>query len=191
MTHTHASELRRAAPRVPLARLAVLAAVGWLLAGCDSGRQELQVWMEQTRGSVSPKVEKIAEPKHFEPFRYEAGGGVDPFSLGKLKVGLVERPGREGNGLRPDVSRRREPLESFPLDNLKMVGNLRQGASNVGLLQADAALFQVRVGNYIGQNFGRVLKISEAEISVRELVQDAAGDWVERDTALQLQETKK
>jgi type IV pilus assembly protein PilP len=187
MTHTDTPDRRR----VPLARLAAVAALGWLLAGCDSDRQELQVWMDETRRATPPVLEKIAEPKHFEPFRYEAGGGVDPFSLGKLKVGMAASPGREGNGLRPDVSRRREPLESFPLDNLKMVGNLRQGAANVGLLQADAALYQVRVGNYIGQNFGRVLKISEAEISVRELVQDAAGDWVERDTALQLQETKK
>ncbi len=74
-----------------------------------------------------------------------------------------------------------------------MVGNLRQGSANVALLQADTALFQVRVGNYVGQNFGRVLRISESEVAIRETVQDAAGDWVERDTALQLQvqETKK
>jgi type IV pilus assembly protein PilP len=190
MTDTNTLPPRRTARRVPFARLAAVAAVGWLLAGCDSNREELQVWMDETRRAAPPKIEKITEPKSFTPFLYESRG-VDPFSLGKLKVGLAASPGREGNGLRPDTERRREPLEAFPLDNLKMVGNLRQGASNVGLLQADAALYQVRVGNYIGQNFGRVLKISEAEISVRELVQDAAGDWVERDTALQLQETKK
>ena len=174
-----------------IAHLAALACVGAALVGCSADRQELQTWMDETRKAAPPSSEKIAEPKRFEPFRYASTGDLDPFSLGKLKVGTAAAANRPGGGLQPDVARRKEPLELFPLDNLKMVGNLRQGASNVGLLQADAALYQVRVGNFIGQNFGRVLKISEAEISVREMVQDAAGDWVERDTALQLQETKK
>jgi type IV pilus assembly protein PilP len=174
----------------PILRLVLAACAGGVLAGCSADRQELQTWMDETRRNTPTVSEKIAEPKRFEPFRYASTGELDPFSLGKLKVGTATA-GRPGGGLQPDTARRREPLESYPLDNLKMVGNLRQGAANVALLQADAALHQVKVGNYIGQNFGRVLRISEAEISVRELVQDAAGDWVERDTALQLQETKK
>jgi type IV pilus assembly protein PilP len=72
-----------------------------------------------------------------------------------------------------------------------MVGSLRRGGVNVALLRADTALHQVHVGNYIGQNFGRVLQISESEVAIREVVQDAAGDWVQRDTALRLQESTK
>jgi type IV pilus assembly protein PilP len=72
-----------------------------------------------------------------------------------------------------------------------MVGNLRLGASHVALLKVDSQLHQVRVGNHIGQNFGRVLKITDSGVAIREIVQDAAGDWVERVTELRLQESGK
>jgi|APFre7841882724_1041349.scaffolds.fasta_scaffold112275_2 type IV pilus assembly protein PilP len=162
-----------------------------LLAGCDSGHQELQSWMDETRRNTPVVRETIAEPKKFEPFRYGANTDIDPFSLGKLKVGIASLPSRSGNGLQPDLSRRREALEAFPLDNLKMVGNLVQGRSNVALLQAEAMVYQARIGNYVGQNFGQITRISETEVALKELVQDAAGDWVERETSLRLQETKK
>lgn len=169
-------------------RIVALALVGaaTLLAGCDADRAELQAWMEHTRASTPQVVERVSEPKRFEPFRYGAADEVDPFSLAKLKV-TSAASNRPASALQPDVSRRREPLEAFPLDNLKMVGNLQRGAANVALLQTDTALYQVRVGNYVGQNHGRVLRISEEEVAIREVVQDAAGDWVERDTALRLQ----
>ncbi|HMS78402.1 MAG TPA: pilus assembly protein PilP [Burkholderiaceae bacterium] len=175
--------------RSPVRGLATLglAAAAALLAGCEADRSELQTWMDETRRNTPTVTEKISEPKKFEPFVYQAADEIDPFSATKMRVAGATVAGRASSGLQPDAGRRREPLESFPLDNLKMVGNLRQGATNVALLQADAAVYQVRVGNYVGQNFGRVLKISENEVAIRETVQDAAGDWVERDTALQLQ----
>jgi len=178
--------------RSPLAR-----PLAWLLpplatlalSGCDSERADIQAWMDETRRNTPVRVEKLPEPKTFEPFRYRASSEVDPFSLGKLQV--VGAGARPGGALEPDRNRRREPLEAYPLDNLRLVGNLRQGKVNVALLQADAALHQVRVGDYIGQNFGRIVRISETEVAVKEIVQDAAGDWVERDTALRLQETMR
>lgn len=166
-----------------------------VLAGCEADQAELQAWMEETRRTTPTVVEKIAQPKQFEAFAYQAGDAIDPFSLAKLRVDVATVAGRPSGGLAPDAERRREPLEAFPLDTLKLVGNLRQGSVEVALLQADAAVYQVRVGNYVGQNFGRVLRISENEISIRETVQDATGAWTERDTALQLQvqaqETRK
>lgn len=175
-----------------LASACAFAAVAAVLAGCDSGSQDIQAWMDETRRNTPVVSTKLDEPKKFVPFRYEASGEIDPFSLGKLKVGLVAAgPDRASNALRPDGSRRREPLEAFPLDNLAMVGSLRRGGVNVALLRTDTALHQVHVGNYIGQNFGRVLQISESEVAIREVVQDAAGDWVQRDTALRLQESTK
>lgn len=183
MTRPRRSVVRRAAA------VAALPAT-LLLAGCETDRSELRAWMDETRRNTPVRVEKLPAPKTFEPFRYQAGGETDPFSLGKLKVGAVAAA-RSGGGLAPDLTRRREALEAFPLDNLKLVGNLRQGSANIALLQADTALYQVRVGNYVGQNFGRIMRISESEVAVKELVQDAAGDWVERTTALRLQESGK
>jgi type IV pilus assembly protein PilP len=186
MNHANAFPVRR------LASAGTFAALAAVLGGCDSGSQDIQAWMDETRRNTPVVITKLVEPKKFVPFRYEANGEIDPFSVGKLKVGLAPAgPARGSDALRPDASRPREPLEALPLDNLTMVGSLRRDGVNVALLRADTALHQVRVGNYIGQNFGRVLQISEVEVAIRETVQDAAGDWVQRDTALRLQETEK
>lgn len=166
--------------------VAALPALALVLAGCDAEQAELKAWMDEARRATPTRIDRLPEPKRFEPFRYDAPRDEDPFSSAKMKVGgtLVAKAG----GLQqPDLSRRREALEAYPLDSLKMVGNLRQGKANVALLQADSMLFQARVGNYIGQNFGRIVRISEDEVAIKETVQDAAGDWVERDTTLQLQ----
>lgn len=163
-----------------------LVGLSLLLAACEGEQGELREWMDRTRRDMPVIREKIAEPKSFEPYRYASVGAVDPFSMVKLKVGLPAADrGREG--LRPDTSRPREALEAYPLDSLKMVGNLVRSGKVVALVQTDRMLFQVRVGNYVGQNFGRITRISEDEVSIKEIVQDAAGDWIERDSALKLQ----
>lgn len=164
-----------------------------LLAGCQADHAELQSWMQETLRSTPTAVQKIAEPKKFEAFVYQAADSVDPFSVAKMRTDGLVVAGRPSSGLQPDATRRREPLEAFPLDALKMVGNLRQGSVEVALLQADTGVYQIRVGHYVGKNFGRVVRISESEVAIRETVQEPTGEWVERDTALQLQvqETKK
>jgi type IV pilus assembly protein PilP len=164
-------------------------AVAALLAGCDDGRAELQAWMQETRRATPQVRETVSEPKVFTPFRYTANNDVDPFNLSKLRLEFAAT-GRSSD-LQPDLRRPREPLEAYPLDAMTLVGNLRQGPSHVGLLRVDTHVYQVRVGNYIGQNFGRVVRISDAEVGLKERVQDAAGDWVERETSLRLQEGTK
>jgi type IV pilus assembly protein PilP len=89
------------------------------------------------------------------------------------------------------MDRRREPLESYPLESLHMVGVLMQGATIHALISVNNALHQVKVGNYMGQNFGVVTSITEHEVVLRELVEDAYGDWVERTSTLTLQERQE
>lgn len=176
---------------VRMTRCLLAVAVPVALAACDGGHQDLQVWMDETRAATPTVVEKVSEPKRFEPFRYRASNEVDPFSQTRLRIQVASASPSSGASLQPDTGRRREALEAFPLDSLRMVGNLRQGSTQVALLKADTALYQVRIGNHIGQNFGRVTRISESAVFVRELVQDAAGEWVERITELQLQDSGK
>ena len=133
----------------------------------------------------------IPAPKKFEPFRYENTALADPFSQSKLALAVAQAAPAKGNGLKPDAARRRETLESFPLDNIKMVGHMTNGRNDFALLQVEAMVYQARVGNYAGQNFGRIVRVTESEVTLKELVQDAAGDWVERDSALRLQEGRK
>jgi type IV pilus assembly protein PilP len=162
------------------------------LAGCgDSGMTDVQEWMDTTKRETRIAIPKIDEPKKFTPFVYGARDGVDPFSPAKLASAMAKQKATSDNPFKPDLDRRREPLEGYPLDTLKMVGTLRRANASFALLQADKTLFQVKVGNYIGQNFGRVTKIADSDVELKEIVQDASGEWVERDAKLELQENKK
>ncbi len=175
--------------RAPVVGVALLSA---LLAGCSSDNSDLEQWMTQTRAESRITIAKIPEPKRFVPFRYETSSDIDPFSNAKLQVALARFSERNKGGLKPDLERRREPLEGYPLDAIRMVGHMqRASAGSVALLEVEKTVFQARAGQYIGQNFGRILRVSETEIGIKELVQDAAGDWVEREATLHLQESKK
>jgi type IV pilus assembly protein PilP len=162
-----------------------------LLAACgDGGIQEVRQWMDETRRQTRVVVPKLTEPKKFKPFTYAGKSATDPYSSAKF-VNAMATPATSGSRFQPNMDRRREPLESFPLDNLKMVGTLKKQGASFALVQAEHTLFQAKVGNYIGQNFGQITKISDGEVELKEIVQDAAGEWVERTAKLELQEIKK
>jgi type IV pilus assembly protein PilP len=166
-----------------------------LLAACGaSGKQELQDWMNQQRAETKPSVQPIPEPKKFTPQAYTQEATTDPFSNLKLTQALKRESASSTSNaalVAPELARRKEPLEGFPLDSMKMVGTLKKEGLPVALLRVDNLLYQVRPGNYLGQNFGKILKVGETEMVLREIVQDAAGEWIERTATLQLQERSK
>jgi type IV pilus assembly protein PilP len=163
------------------------------LTGCGGdGVEEVRAWMNETKSQVKIVIPKISEPKKFIPYTYEAKNSIDPYNPMKLEVALAKALAKPGNNsFKPDLDRRREPLEIFPLDTVKMVGTLNKRGLSFALLQVDKVVYQAKVGNYVGQNFGMVTSINETEIELKEIVQDAAGDWVERKAKLELQETSK
>ncbi|WP_349742602.1 pilus assembly protein PilP [Roseateles cavernae] len=160
-----------------------------LLGGCAADLDELQQWMEQERKSARATIKPLVPPKKFLPQPYEAQAGADPFSTQKLSVALKQEAAQPSSLLAAEMNRRREPLEAYPLDSMSMVGSLTRQSRRYALLRVDNLLHQVKGGDYLGQNFGRVTQISETEITLREVVQDAAGEWIERTSTLQLQET--
>jgi type IV pilus assembly protein PilP len=166
------------------------AAVVLSVTACSSEQSELQAWMDEETKAVAPTKEKISEPKAFEPYRYENATQVDPFSNVKLATALDKLQKNKG-ALQPDLKRRREVLENFPLENIRMVGHLANNKSAFALLQAENVVYQAKIGNYLGQNFGVITKMNDAEVQIKELVQDAAGEWTERETALRIQEKKQ
>ena len=145
--------------------------------------------MEQQRRETRTTVKPLSPPKKFLPEAYGGAQVVDPFSPQKLTVALKQEAAQPSSLLAAEMSRRREPLESYPLDSMSMVGSVYRGKARYALLKVDSLLYQVKVGDYMGQNFGRITKITETDISLREVVQDAAGEWIERTSTLQLQET--
>jgi type IV pilus assembly protein PilP len=159
-----------------------------LLAGCSGDIDELRVWMEQQRKEAKPTVTPLLPPKKFLPQPYEATAGIDPFSAQKLSVAIKQEAAQPNSLLTAEINRRKEPLEAYPLDGMAMVGSLTREQKRYALLRVDNLLYQVKAGDYLGQNFGRITKISETEITLREVVQDAAGEWIERTSTLQLQE---
>lgn len=174
--------------------LALLGALA--LAGCDgSDEQDLSRWMAEQRANTKPKVTPIPEPKQFKPELYSQQSQVEPFSSEKLVVALKRDSQQQGSAsaalLAPELSRRKEALEAYPLDAMAMVGSLMKQGQPVALVKVDNLLYQVRPGNYLGQNYGKITKVGESEVVLRELVQDAAGEWVERIATLQLQEKSK
>ena len=175
----------------PVARLLVLAMPATLLAACSGSNDELRQWMADTRKEMRPVTATLAEPKTFEPFLYKDQGEIDPFDPGKVANALKALSAKSASGLAPDLSRRKEPLEAYTVDTIAMVGTLQRPNLRYALLRADGVIYQIKVGNYIGQNFGIVTRIDENELAIKEVVQDAAGEWVERTTTLQLQESKR
>lgn len=163
-----------------------------LLAGCGSaGEEELQQWMAERRSQVRARVTPLKEPKQFEPQAYTQAGAADPFDAERLTLALRQDSAQaqsDGRLLAPELARRKEPLESYPLDTMTMVGSLRRDSAPVALIRVDKLLYQVRVGNHLGQNYGKVIKIDETEVTLREIVQDGNGEWIERTASLQLQE---
>ena len=168
--------------------LALTMAVVSLLAACGANHEELQQWMEQQRREVKPNVKPLQPPKKFDPQPYALAQAVEPFSNQKLTVAIKQESRQPNSLLSGELNRRKEPLESYPLDSVRMVGSLARGGLPYALLKVDSLLYQVKVGDYLGQNYGRITKIAETEIALREIVQDAAGEWIERVSKLQLQE---
>ncbi len=162
------------------------------LAGCSIGDQdELKQWMAEVRRDMRPTVQSIPEPKKFEPYVYSSIAMMDPFNRGKIDAAIAKAQSRgASSGVHPDLDRRREPLEAYPIDTIRMVGTLVRGNNRVALLQVDRSVYQAVVGNYAGQNFGRITSINEGEVTLKESVQDASGEWTERTSTLQLQESK-
>ena len=159
-----------------------------LLTGCSDDNDQLRQWMEQQRREVKPNVTPLQAPKKFDPQPYSMAQAVDPFSTQKLTVALKQEARQPNSVLSAELNRRKEPLEAYPLDSMSMVGSVNKKGQPFALLRVDTLLYQVKVGDYLGQNYGRIGRIGETEIALREIVQDAAGEWIERPATLQLQE---
>ncbi len=159
-----------------------------LTSGCAGEQDELQQWMEQQKREVKPSIQPLNAPKKFNPQPYASMDGVEPFSTQKLTVALKQEARQPNSLLSAEINRRKEPLEAYPLDSMSMVGSVVKQGRQYAFLRVDNLLHNVKLGDYLGQNYGKITKISETDVSLREIVQDAAGEWIERTSVIQLQE---
>lgn len=165
------------------------------LSGCGASKEDdVRQWMAEERNRTQPKVAPIPAPKQFKPEPYSNASALEPFSNQKLTQALKRDSSQVAANvalIAPELARRKEPLEAYPLDTMALVGSIIKSGQHVALLNVDSLLYQVRVGGYLGQNYGKVTKITETEITLREIVQDAVGEWIERVATIQLQEGTK
>jgi type IV pilus assembly protein PilP len=178
-------------PVVQRARVATALALATVLVACSVDEDELRGWTEQQRREVKSNVSPLQAPKKFDPEPYMAAQAVEPFSNQKLTVALKQEARQPNSLLAAELNRRKEALEAYPLDSMSMVGSVHKQGLPFALLRVDNLLYQVKPGDYLGQNYGRITKIGETEIALREIVQDAAGEWIERPVVLQLVETAR
>ncbi|MGY6519916.1 MAG: pilus assembly protein PilP [Lysobacteraceae bacterium] len=167
-----------------LVRALVLGAAVMAVAGCTRGTSDLQNWIADVKAQPPPPLEPIPVMQQFETFEYAAQDLRDPFS-----PPLAQRDGG-GDGPRPDPDRRREELEAFPLDSLRMSGTLgpTDGDVRALVMAPDRVVHRVRVGNYLGQNEGRITAVHPDRIELVELVTDGAGGWLERRASIALED---
>jgi type IV pilus assembly protein PilP len=169
-------------------QLAIAIALGCLTLSACSGEQhsDLRQFVKDSDSMPRGRIPPLPEVKPYEPFEYAAYDLLDPFVPRKIEPPKTANiPG----GLQPPANHRKGPLEAFPLENLKMVGTLQQKKNMYALIKTpDNNLYRVASGDYIGQNFGRIIDINETAVKLKELVQDSGNDWKEEERTLLLQE---
>jgi type IV pilus assembly protein PilP len=165
-------------------KLLLIGVFGLLLAACDGGDgDDLDKFMRDAANDMRPRIKPLPEVKPYLALQYNADGTLsDPFRSRKAAS--------KSGAMQPNLNRPKEPMEAYPLESLKYVGLLSKNKLTYALLKTpDNSVQQVKVGNYVGQNFGRVTQINDSEVILNEIVQDdLSGDWVERVSNLALQE---
>lgn len=155
------------------------------LVACGSGGgDDLDKFMKEAGTDKVVKVEPLPQVKPYVPLQYNADGTLnDPFRARKAQAART-------GGLQPNLNRPREPLEAFPLESLKYVGSLSKAKLKYALIKTpDNGVQQVKIGNYVGLNFGLVTEINDTAVILKEIVQDElSGDWTERTSSINLQE---
>lgn len=172
----------------PMTRIAWLFAASVLVAGCGRSVEhspndpsDLAKWAKETRAKPGPPLQPLPPITPFATFNYDAQGLRDPFDMASAAAGVTSA------GLHPDAVRRKQPLEHYPLDALKMVGTIGKGAGMVGLVMTpDKVTYRVGPGMYIGQSEGRVRTVTENRIDIVELTSDGAGGWLQRPASIAL-----
>jgi type IV pilus assembly protein PilP len=169
-------------------RIVAIVIAGLALAGCGGEQHsDLRQFVKDSDNLPRGRIPPLPEVQPYEAYTYNAYDITDPFKPRQIAPPKAENI---AGGIKPpDPGRRKEPLEAYPLENLKMVGTLQQKKDIYALVRTpDNRLFRVKTGNFLGQNFGRITDITESSVKLKELVQDSGGEWKEEERSLLLQE---
>lgn len=161
-----------------------LVLVALLLSACGSATDDLESRVAEIKSRKSTAIEPIPQPKQFEAFAYDASNRRDPYTAANAKR---NNQGFENSGIKPDLNRNKEPLEEYPLDALRMLGIIEAAGKTFAMVKApDNVVHRVTIKDHMGQNFGQITAINEAEVSLMEIIPDGFGGWMQRPGVLAL-----
>ncbi len=163
----------------------VVAVLG--MTACSGGSTEdLRAYVESVKARPAGSVEPLRDPVEYETYEYQSDSRRDPFKPSFTQNKMA--PTTKGSGIGgPDLDRERNQLESFPIDTLRYIGNLQRGAVSWGLIKTpDGEIVRVRLGDYMGQDYGRVTLVDSEKIELLELIPDGMGGWEQRAVSLVL-----
>ena len=167
-----------------LTRLLATIALAGALGACGRGNSDLQAYIDEVKARPGGRIDALPQVRPAPTFAYVAGDRRSPFMPDTPQRRVSDNPNAiEG----PDPNRPREFLEQFPLDTLKMVGTLADRRASFGLVQtADGLVHRVTVGNHMGQNYGRIVGITDSEVQLVEIISDGIGGFLERPAKIAL-----
>lgn len=172
-------------------RILFVTLCGALAACSGSDHDDLKQWMAESTKDMRGNVPKLPEVMPYEPVPYDVEGALDPFKANKIEPeSKYKQAAGKGGAFQPDFEAREmrnSLLEKYPLESLKMIGYLNVNNRPMAAIQVDDKVKQIKVGDYIGLDFGMVTRVTDKEVELRELIQDSAGDWSERKSSLYLQ----
>lgn len=155
------------------------------LAACGDRMADLETYVAEVKNRKTRDIPPVPEPKPYEPFAYLKADRRDPF----VRAEPARDPNAPASALRPDLTRNREPLEEFPLDGLRMLGTIYKGKAVYAMVKApDNVVHRVTLGNHMGQNYGKIVKITDTQIDLAEIIPDGFGGFMQRPANLALTE---
>lgn len=164
----------------------LLVVLAMAVSACSRDVSDLENYIAQTKTKYVGSIDPIPQFDPYQVYTYSAFEERDPFL--QREEDLEQQTVVE-SGTQPDRERRKEPLEYFPLDSLSMVGILEQRGSVWGLIRdPDGTIHTVQPGNYLGENFGEIIRITESQVEILEIISDGLGAWIEREIDLSLGE---
>jgi type IV pilus assembly protein PilP len=167
----------------------MILASGLLLACSGESMSDLELYVQEVKSRQKTSIEPLPQFEPYESFAYEATDLRDPFTEPTFSQPRAATMQASGNGIAPDFNRPTEPLEEFPLDSLRMVGTLEQDATTWALIKdTSSTIHRVQAGNYAGQNYGKIIRVTEFEIDLTEIIPDGIGGWVERPASITISE---
>ncbi|WP_434779685.1 pilus assembly protein PilP [Neisseria sp. Ec49-e6-T10] len=154
-----------------------------VLVGCGAEHDDLRSWVATTRSEATAPAQELAVVVPYTPYNHKVSTKLNAFDVRRLTLAR-----QTNTASAPDLDRPKEALESFDLSEVAMVGAMEKQGVIQALVKVSGRVYAVGIGNYMGQDFGKVTAITSDGLTLEEKVEDTDGNWITRETQVSLTE---